>query len=250
MCASAPRGAAACHASPDTDPRRRFYYHAESQKTAWEAPAGARVQRAESASAGSSAGGLRATDGSTMILTVLALGVPVLILFGGLLVIYYQASREGLHEMLKNLKQKRDRSMKRKGERPLPFDPAGRIYVIGAHPAPARIAWQARRRGQSTRPSSSSRRTARAAARPTHKGGGRGCRSFVGSCVGVRSCVFGLHIFQFLEYSSRKRFLESGEPQAGRRPLGRFTLHTSFVILYKIRRTCNRCPPSSLIIFS
>ena len=80
-------------------------------------------QRAASASAGSAAGGLRATDGSTMMLTVLALGVPVLILFGGLLVIYYQASREGLHEMLKNLKQKRDRSTKRKGERPLPAVP-------------------------------------------------------------------------------------------------------------------------------
>ena len=102
---------------------RRFYYHAESQKTAWEAPTGARVQRAASASAGSAAGGLRATDGSTMMLTVLALVVPVLILFGGLLVIYYQASREGLHEMLKNLKQKRDRSTKRKGERPLPAVP-------------------------------------------------------------------------------------------------------------------------------
>ena len=110
---------------------RRFYYHAESQKTAWEAPAGARVQRAASASAGSAAGGLRATDGSTMMLTVLALGVPVLILFGGLLVIYYQASREGLHEMLKNLKQKRDRSTKRKGERPLPAVPDGHEHAAG-----------------------------------------------------------------------------------------------------------------------
>ena len=62
--------------------------------------------------------------------TLLGLGIPVGLLFGGLLFMWYQASQEGLYEVLKTLKLKRDRSQKRKGA------PAHTATPIPTHPCP------------------------------------------------------------------------------------------------------------------
>jgi len=41
--------------------------------------------------------------------------MPIVLVMGGLLFLYYQAAQNGLYDALKNLRKKRDRSFKRKG---------------------------------------------------------------------------------------------------------------------------------------
>ena len=50
------------------------------------------------------------------MMTLGSFAVPLALAFGGLLYLYLQASKEGLHDALRSLKEKRDRSARRKGE--------------------------------------------------------------------------------------------------------------------------------------
>lgn len=106
---------------------RRFYYHSETRESRWEAPAGVDIQRsddpraADAYSSGPGAGaaptkrGLSATDPSTILMTLGSFAVPIGLVFGLLVYLYSAANKEGLADALRHLKEKRDRSKKRKG---------------------------------------------------------------------------------------------------------------------------------------
>lgn len=106
---------------------RRFYYHSETRESRWEAPAGVDIQRsddpraADAYSSGPGAGaaptkrGLSATDPSTILMTLGSFAVPIGLVFGLLVYLYSAAKKEGLVDALRHLKEKRDRSKKRKG---------------------------------------------------------------------------------------------------------------------------------------
>jgi len=88
----------------------RYYFNEALKKSAWEPPEGAQVHymspsQGEGASASSS-------NGAMVLLVSLA---PILLVLGVLYFLYLQASKEGLADLLKNIKTKRDRSQKRKG---------------------------------------------------------------------------------------------------------------------------------------
>jgi hypothetical protein len=121
-------GLAACsrqHITARLD--RRFYYHRDTRESQWEAPAGVDIQRsddpraADAYSSGPGAGaapikrGLSATDPSTILMTLGSFAVPISLVFGLLVYLYVAASREGLADALRHLKEKRDRIRKRKG---------------------------------------------------------------------------------------------------------------------------------------
>ena len=94
---------------------KKFYYNQETRESAWEAPQGVEIkylgEEGSSASSTPSKSGGNAS-GSTILMILLT---PMLLLFGGLGVLYFQASQEGLSDMLKSMKKKRDRSAKRRG---------------------------------------------------------------------------------------------------------------------------------------
>ena len=103
---------------------KNFYYHSVSRKTAWEAPPGAPIKYMEAAERGGEGGeaasGGGGTGGIIMLTLALTFGLPFL----GLLFCYYAASKEGLSDVLKQLKARRNRAQKRR-VRPAVPEPSG-----------------------------------------------------------------------------------------------------------------------------
>jgi len=94
-----------------------FFYNDLLKQTAWEAPAGARVRLMGVGGGSGGAGSASAATGGHASLVVLAVVLPIALPILGLLICYYQASKEGLSDVLKALRQKRDRSAKRRGQK-------------------------------------------------------------------------------------------------------------------------------------
>lgn len=105
----------------DKASHRKYYAHTETRESVWEPPHDVEVRymdeeslRAAAAEAQEANGEAARTDGNNFFTVMLALGVPALVLFGGLYVFYLQASKEGLSDVLKALRLKRDRSTSRR----------------------------------------------------------------------------------------------------------------------------------------
>jgi len=98
---------------------KKFYYSQETRETAWEAPLGARVQYMDGSGDGGAQGGggsADATGGSSNTgFVLLAMLLPIVVPIAGLLICYWHASKEGLADVLKAMKAKRDKSHKRRG---------------------------------------------------------------------------------------------------------------------------------------
>ena len=155
---------------------KNFYYNSVSRKTAWEAPPGATVkymnaaERGEGGEGGEAASGGSGNGGIVMLALSLTFGLPFL----GLLFCYYAASKEGLSDVLKQLKARRNRAAKRR-VRPAVSEPSGHTKP-GAHLCPPLCVGRAQRRAVTFDNVRRRRRTARAVARPTRETGGA-CRA-------------------------------------------------------------------------
>ena len=100
----------------DKDSGKPFYYHSRTRETAWQAPIGARVKYMDSTSGGGSRPTSQKKDTSLGSFWVLmAVIIPVGLPLVGLAVCYHMASKEGLGDVLKAMKARRDRSAKRRG---------------------------------------------------------------------------------------------------------------------------------------
>ena len=80
----------------DKQSGKPFFYHSVSRETAWEAPAGAKVQymnEAERGGGGSSGGGTAKAGSGNAWLVTLALMLPIALPMIGLLVCYCEPSR-------------------------------------------------------------------------------------------------------------------------------------------------------------
>ena len=126
----------------------RFYYHSETRETQWEEPAGVGIEhsidpRAAEATHSQPASGqkrqLSATDGSAILMTLTSFAVPIGLFFLVLMYLYMKADKEGLQDVLRNLKQKRDRSAKRKGDPAATrlASPRLRVHNDGSLPPPS-----------------------------------------------------------------------------------------------------------------
>jgi hypothetical protein len=98
----------------DATQNKKYYAHSETRETVWEPPPGVEIKymdddvtTASTSTADSSGGGSGAT-------VLLALGMPMLIVFGGLWALYLHASNQGLADVMKALRSTRDRSQKRR----------------------------------------------------------------------------------------------------------------------------------------
>lgn len=96
---------------------RSFYYHSVTRETRWEAPPGARIKYAEGAGGGSSTPSNRrkAKEGLGTSYVMASLLLPIFVPIIGLAVCYWQATKEGLSDALKELSKRRDRQRKRRG---------------------------------------------------------------------------------------------------------------------------------------
>ena len=95
---------------------KKFYYHSVTRKTAWEAPVGAKVVYMDETGGGSGGqGGGRSSKGAGSGAVALGLLVPIVLPILGLGLCYWQASKEGLSDVLKELRKKGDRVRKRRG---------------------------------------------------------------------------------------------------------------------------------------
>lgn len=99
----------------------RFYYHALTRESSWELPEGARVTYMDGEEGGGDdeggdGGGRRKKkpQGNGMY-ALLGLLAPILLPLLGLAACYWQATKEGLAEALKELGNRRDRQRKRRG---------------------------------------------------------------------------------------------------------------------------------------
>ena len=94
-----------------------FFYNSVTRESAWEAPEGASVQRLapEGSSAdGSRNGGSSGNVGLVTLAVLLPIGLPII----GLGICYYMASKEGLADLLKEMRAKdRNRAAKRRGQK-------------------------------------------------------------------------------------------------------------------------------------
>jgi len=100
----------------DPKQNRKYYYNAAEQKTQWDPPTDAKIQYMDD---GEQKGGTGAQKREpTSALTILGVALaPVLLVVGGLLCLYWQASKNGLEDALKNLRNVRDRSAKRRSSK-------------------------------------------------------------------------------------------------------------------------------------
>jgi len=112
--------------SYDKASNKMFYYHSKTRESAWEAPAGAKIRYATESKG--TAGSGEAKPGVSYWLVFFAFIIPIGLPVLGLLYCYYMASAEGLHDILKSIKAKRDRSAKRRATKA-----RGRAYNHGTH---------------------------------------------------------------------------------------------------------------------
>ena len=97
-----------------------FYYHSRTRETAWSAPIGARVKYMDSDASGGGGGGTstasrKKDEGVGSFWVLMAVVLPILLPVIGLGVCYHMASKEGLADVLKSMKAKKDRAAKRRG---------------------------------------------------------------------------------------------------------------------------------------
>uniref|UniRef100_A0A6V4CQ68 WW domain-containing protein n=1 Tax=Prymnesium polylepis TaxID=72548 RepID=A0A6V4CQ68_9EUKA len=96
--------------SYDKASNRKFYYSAKTRESAWEAPEGAKIRYQD----GSSSSAKAKPESSNSVMVLLGLLLPIVLPLAGLAYCYHLASKEGLADMLKTMKAKRDRSAKRR----------------------------------------------------------------------------------------------------------------------------------------
>jgi len=96
---------------------KNFYYHSATRKTSWEAPAGAKVRYIDGASDGGGSSGRSSSkkSGTSSTWVLLGLLMPILVPLLALAACYWQATREGLADALKNMRAKREKARKRRG---------------------------------------------------------------------------------------------------------------------------------------
>jgi hypothetical protein len=98
--------------------QRRFYYHSKTRESSWEIPEGARVTYMEGGETGEGSASKRAKkDGTSSMWVLVGLLVPIVLPLLGLAACYWQATREGLAEALKELGKRRERARKRRGSK-------------------------------------------------------------------------------------------------------------------------------------
>jgi hypothetical protein len=97
----------------DKASNKKAYYHSVTRQSAWEAPEGAKVKymTAEDTSSAQSGGSAKKEGKGGTVLVIILL--PIVLVLGGLLVLYHMASQEGLMEVLRSKGKQRDRSQAR-----------------------------------------------------------------------------------------------------------------------------------------
>ncbi|KAL1528089.1 hypothetical protein AB1Y20_009455 [Prymnesium parvum] len=106
----------------DKASNRKFYYSAKTRQSAWDAPAGARIRSQD----GSTSYKSREQPTGSVWLVLMSFLLPIVLPLAGLGYCYYMASKQGLHDALKSLKARRERSQKRRSTKA-----GGRSYVHG-----------------------------------------------------------------------------------------------------------------------
>ena len=97
---------------------KNVYYHSRTRETAWTAPTGARVKYMDNAGGGGGGGAAtprKKDEGLGSFWVLMAVILPILLPVIGLGVCYHMASKEGLADVLKSMKAKKDRAAKRRG---------------------------------------------------------------------------------------------------------------------------------------
>lgn len=94
----------------DKASNKKAYYHSVTRESAWEAPEGARVREMTSEDG---ATGQKSTKPDKRGTTFIILMLPVVLVFGGLCMLFQMASKEGLMEALAARKKQRDRGQAR-----------------------------------------------------------------------------------------------------------------------------------------
>ena len=206
----------------DKASNKMAYYHSKTRESAWEPPEGAKVKYVTSDS--TSAQSTPAKGGKSLAFMIVVL--PIVLVFGGLYVLYYMASQEGLLDALKNRKKDRERAHVRcepGSSPPAPLRrPTHACSPPNAAPAPrarSRRSGGAPRPVAATRPSTSSRRTARGADPPTPDASWMtGCGQ-VRRRLGMRTALADEHIIIAAGLFSTRQAAEwdfGAKPSAGR----------------------------------
>lgn len=94
----------------DKTSNKKAYYHSVTRESAWEAPEGARVREMTSED-GATAQNPRKADKRGTAFFILML--PIVLVLGGLGLLFHMASKEGLMEALADRKKQRDRGQAR-----------------------------------------------------------------------------------------------------------------------------------------
>lgn len=101
--------------SYDKASSKKFYYNSVSRESSWEAPAGAKVKYLSADESSSQSSSTKA-DGGNGLTTLSIIVAPMVLLMGGLVVLYQRATGEGLLEALAAKGKERNRAAKRRGQ--------------------------------------------------------------------------------------------------------------------------------------
>jgi len=96
----------------DPKQNRKYYYNAAAGVTQWDPPQNAKIQYMQGD--GQQGDSTQPSGGGSPISILAVALAPLILVVGGLLALYWQATRNGLEDALKNMRGIRDRSQKRR----------------------------------------------------------------------------------------------------------------------------------------